>query len=622
MLLLVAASVALLPLLAVLQFRWLGEVSRAERERMQASLKSAVANFSRDFDGEMTRAYLSFQMDAKTLRTRAWQDYGRRYDKWFRAAPYPQLIADIFLVEPDEARAARLARFNRAATRFEPASWPAQFESLRQQFDDEFKGESDHPRPFMRASVDTMVEDGPALTIPIADSEILDKQILDKQILDKRDLSHSHPKAFPGYVVATLDLDFIKKQFIPQLAARYFANGDQLDYSFAVVSRSKPEKIIYQSDNNFPAAPALTPDATANIFNVRLDMPMLHESDASEIETSGEGVEKRDKSIVRVFNTVVTKGAEPSAPAPRIALVSGEGELWQIILKHRAGSLDAAVAVARRRNLAISFGILLLLSVSVAMIIISTRRAQAVARQQMEFVAGVSHEMRTPLAVICSAGENLADGVIDSPVQVRRYGALIESEGRRLSEMIEQALEFAGVQSGRKNYALRPTDVGGAIENAIAACAPLIREGEFEIEKEIADDLPVIAADNAALSRSIENLLNNAMKYSGESLLIKIKAERVGDEAQITIEDRGLGITPSELPHVFEPFFRGRAVVDAQIRGSGLGLSLVKHIIEAHGGRVTVKSAELLGSAFTIHLPADELASDARALSKQLTTDN
>src|ERR1044072_5502269 len=191
MLLLVAASVALLPLLAVLQFRWLGEVSQAERERMQARLKSAAANFTRDFDGELTRAYLNFQMDAKTLRGKAWLDYSRRYEKWFRAAPYPQLVADIFLVEPDEARAARLAGFNRAATRLAPAPRPARLESLRQQFDGEFKGESDHPRPFMRASVDTLVEDGPAITIPIADSEIL----------DERDISHSLSKAFPGYVI-------------------------------------------------------------------------------------------------------------------------------------------------------------------------------------------------------------------------------------------------------------------------------------------------------------------------------------------------------------------------------------------------------------------------------------
>lgn len=598
MLLLVAALIALLPLLAVLQFRWLGVVSQAERGRMQASLKLAVANFSRSFDGELTRAYLSFQMDAKTLRARAWPDYARPYDQWFRSAPYPQLIADVFLVEPDGARQPQLSRFNRATTRFEPAPWPARLESLRPQFESEFKAESDRAKPFIEASVDTMVEDGPALAIPIADAEAL----------DKRDIPRPNPKAFLGYVVATLDLDFIKQQFIPTLAARYFANGDELDYSFAVVSLRRPETIIYRSDNSFSEATRPTGDATANIFNVRVDTLALSEGNTSEIETSAAGIEKRDKSVLRVFNTVVTKGAPGGPSAPRVTLVNGEGERWQIIFKHRAGSLDAAVAVARRRNLAISFGVLILLSASVAMIIISTRRAQRLARQQMEFVAGVSHEMRTPLAVICSAGENLADGVIDERRQVRRYGALIESEGRRLSAMIEQALEFAGMQSGRQNYALRPTDVGSAVESAVAACAPLIRESEFKIEKDIPDDLPVIAADSAALSRAIQNLLTNAMKYSGENLSIKIKAERVatnrGDEAQITVEDHGLGIAPAELPHVFEPFFRGSGVIDAQIHGSGLGLSLVKHIIEAHGGRVTVKSVERQGSAFTLHLPA------------------
>src|SRR2546421_11885997 len=103
MLVLVAALVALLPLLAVLQFRWLGEVSQAERERMQASLKTAVTNFTQDFDRELTRAYLNFQMDARTLRGHDWQTYARRYDQWLQSAPYPQLVNGIYLVEPDAA---------------------------------------------------------------------------------------------------------------------------------------------------------------------------------------------------------------------------------------------------------------------------------------------------------------------------------------------------------------------------------------------------------------------------------------------------------------------------------------------------------------------------------------
>ena len=124
---------------------------------------------------------------------------------------------------------------------------------------------------------------------------------------------------------------------------------------------------------------------------------------------------------------------------------------WQLLIKHRAGSLEAAVTEARRRNLVISFGILLLLAASVGTIIISTGRAQKLARQQVEFVAGVSHELRTPLAVICSAGENLADGVVEAPAQVSQYGALIRNEGRRLTKMVEQGL---GLRARRRDEKL------------------------------------------------------------------------------------------------------------------------------------------------------------------------
>jgi signal transduction histidine kinase len=253
--------------------------------------------------------------------------------------------------------------------------------------------------------------------------------------------------------------------------------------------------------------------------------------------------------------------------------------------------------------------VLLLLAVSVATILISTGRAQRLARQQMEFVAGVSHELRTPLAVICSAGDNLADGVIETPRQVEQYGALIRSEGRRLTKMVEQVLEFAGAQAGRKTYELRPIAVVDLIEGALAACQPLIEEGGFQIEKEIEANLPAVMADPSVLERALQNLLSNAMKYAGESRWIGLRAEVTANDrrtlqVRITIEDRGPGIDPRDLPHIFEPFYRGQEATAAQIHGSGLGLSLVKHIMEAHGGSVSVESARGRGSSFTLHLPA------------------
>src|SRR6185369_16185610 len=172
-------------------------------------------------------------------------------------------------------------------------------------------------------------------------------------------------------------------------------------------------------------------DATASLFGVRMETPALIEGLAHEVEQTTTAGGRKERVAVRFFNLamktdrVIVKG-DPGKLSPRVALINGDTGRWLVALKHRAGSLVAAVAAARRRNLAISFGVLLLLSVSVALILVSTRRAYALARQQMEFVAGVSHEMRTPLAVICSAGENLADGVIEESAQVKRYGSLIE----------------------------------------------------------------------------------------------------------------------------------------------------------------------------------------------------
>jgi len=319
-----------------------------------------------------------------------------------------------------------------------------------------------------------------------------------------------------------------------------------------------------------------------------------------------------DRFTMRVFSRGSTEGL-------RNRVVPDLEGYWQIFLKHKAGSLEAAVSQARRRSLAISFGVLLLLGASIGLLLVSTRRAQRLAEQQMEFVAGVSHELRTPLAVIRSAAENLADGYIGTPEHIQRYGALIRDEGRRLTEMVEQVLEVAGIQSGRRAYQLRPVNTRHLIEHAISACDLIITEGHLQVETDIESELPWVAADPPALSRAIQNLISNAAKYSGESRWIGIRAGTENTEngvgVSITVENRGIGILPGDLPHIFEPFFRGRDVVSAQIHGSGLGLNLVKHIIESHGGRVSVASAPGRKTAFTLHLPATDLKeSEASAI--------
>ncbi|MBE3097557.1 MAG: HAMP domain-containing histidine kinase, partial [Planctomycetes bacterium] len=279
---------------------------------------------------------------------------------------------------------------------------------------------------------------------------------------------------------------------------------------------------------------------------------------------------------------------------------------WQLLLVHAGGSLERVIAMSRRRNLAIGFGVVLLVAASVVSITISTRRAQRLARQQVEFVAGVSHELRTPLSVIRSAGENLSDGVIAEPAQVRRYGAMIADEGRRLSEMVEQVMSFAGFGSGRDLSDRTETEAGAVIEAALAATRSLIERSGFTVEQRVAPDLPRVRMNGAAVAQAIGNLISNAVKYGGSERWVRVTAGRAvtpgGAGVRITVEDHGIGIPPDEQRRIFEPFYRGHGVLGSTIRGSGLGLSLVRRIVEAHGGSISVESAPGKGSAFTVYL--------------------
>jgi signal transduction histidine kinase len=277
------------------------------------------------------------------------------------------------------------------------------------------------------------------------------------------------------------------------------------------------------------------------------------------------------------------------------------------------GSLEAAVSALRLRNLAISLGVLALLAVSMVMILVYTRRAEQLARQQMEFVAGVTHELQTPLAVIRSAGQNLADGVIETSGQIKEYGSLIAKEGRRLSAMVDQVLDYAGLQSRGRPPEKVVVDLEEIVDLALADCGPAISEGGIRVEKNIETDLPQLMADPAALRRALQNLIDNAVKYGGGGKWVGVEVHRSRDGVksaiEISVADRGPGIAPVDLPHVFEPFYRGSPGSSEGLatttRGNGLGLSLVKQIVQTHGGRVTVRSSTAQGTVFTMHLPTE-----------------
>jgi signal transduction histidine kinase len=230
------------------------------------------------------------------------------------------------------------------------------------------------------------------------------------------------------------------------------------------------------------------------------------------------------------------------------------------------------------------------------------------AHLQMEFVASVSHELRTPLAVIRSAADNLADGLIRDKDAMRKYGAILQHQSRGMSDLVDQILLFASTEDRTNRYVLQSVSVQRIIDSVVADTEGLVRGAGFTLEKRIDPNLPDVTGDLGGISQCLQNLIGNAVKYGGDDrhITLQASASSAGHgspaELRIAVSDQGIGIDSSEIPFIFDPFYRSPRVHAAQIHGTGLGLSLAKRIAESMGGRLTVVSQLSVGSTFTLHL--------------------
>jgi len=575
--LLTAALLVLLPALAVLQYRWVGQVSEAERERMQHNLRNAASQFRDAFDLEVGRALLSLQVGPITARDGASEQYTDRYEAWVDTSEHPQLVSNIYLVDSAHSQV-QLRRFDPATHAFEPVAWPEAMERWRPEFERQLRDFNTGVPLDRRAAFS---DDESLIVSPL------------RNLIGTAGASGRPASITPvfGFTVIQLDVRYMQEQILPALARRFFIHQDGDSYRAAVVSVTAPSRVLYKSD---PSAPvdAASADATEIFFGLRGGGQRF-------FFARGGGPGGRLGVTQSPNDERRLPPAEPRAPRDE------ELGRWRLLVQHASGSLEAAVANVRWRNLGLSFGMLLLLSVSVALLAAASRRAHRLAEQQMEFVAGVTHELRTPVAVIRSAAENLSHGVVGNTDRVKRYGTVIEGEARRLGEMIESVLQYAGLESGASlgNSAISPTEiVEAAIDTAIAAAGA----GTLTVQRDIAPDLPDVIGDATALRSAIQNLLANAVKYGGPDRWVGVRAEQITGrrpEISIMVSDHGAGIPPADLPHIFEPFYRGSDAVAGQVHGNGLGLSLVRRIVTAHGGRVAVSSKPNVGTTFTLTLP-------------------
>jgi len=231
-------------------------------------------------------------------------------------------------------------------------------------------------------------------------------------------------------------------------------------------------------------------------------------------------------------------------------------------------------------------------------------REMKLSQMKSDFVSNVSHELRTPLASIRVFGEFLRLGRVEGGAKIREYGEYIETESRRLTQLINNLLDFARIESGRKSYRLEPADLAEVVGETLRTFEVRLRQSGFRLlYRGPAEPLPEVDLDASAIAHSLSNLLDNAVKYSGAGREVEVTLERRGAEAVVAVRDWGIGIPRDEQRKIFDRFHRVSTGLVHDVKGTGLGLAIVQHIVQAHGGRVEVDSRPGQGSRFAIVLP-------------------
>ena len=598
--------------LGLLQYRWIGQLSEAKRSEMQQALQTSTWRFTSEFHRDLARIYANLLSNRPFTPAESMERHAERFRQWSTIAMHPKLVKRMMIVDDG-----KLSILDGDTGDFESAEWPADLTSFREELNQSasrdrfFRGGGpprDEPRrDGTQPSPKPPGEAGPGG--PGASFRVfggVSESIVALYSPRFRAGKEGEMPVLSGWTIAELDLDYIQSDLLPDLVQRHFGEN----YRIRIVNRTDPSAQIFASKQSETVS-FTTPDLEVGLFDLIPQEMSRFGSGRDRGVKPGKGGSRRGGG--ESFNKGGgpdggagrgpggPRGGEDGGPPP----MSGRQGKWLLQAKHESGSLDSAVQSLRYKNLGIVSGILLLMGLTIAAFVASTRRAQQLAQQQMEFVAGISHELRTPLTVICSAGDNLAVGVAKSDAQVKRYGTLVRNEGRRLADMVEQILGYAGIQRGHVP-APKPVDVESTVESALRSSERVLQSRNCEVERHIAPGLPAVIGDSASLSHSVQNLIVNAAKYGGDSPWISVSANATSDgsKVRIVVEDKGPGIEATDLRHIFEPFYRGRKAVDDQIHGTGLGLSLVKRIIEAHSGRVSVESSIGKGSRFILELPA------------------
>ncbi len=246
----------------------------------------------------------------------------------------------------------------------------------------------------------------------------------------------------------------------------------------------------------------------------------------------------------------------------------------------------------------------LIIAVGLAVVWLTVIAERRTSRMKSDFIANVSHELKTPLSLIRMFAELLATGKHKGETTSREYAEIITREAERLSHLIDNVLDFARIERGKASYDFAEGRLEEVIERALDVSRYRVEKEKMRLRTEVEPDLPPVRMDENAMTLVLLNLVDNAVKYAADGKEVGVKLSRTPGGVALAVRDFGPGIPAEEQPRIFERFYRARTARDRNVRGSGIGLALVKHIVEAHGGRLTVSSVPGEGATFVVVLPA------------------
>jgi len=655
-----AVFIILLISISFLQYRWIGQLNETEMDRLNKNLRSSLERFSEDFDRELGRVFSAFEgtlnenQDTLAAILNDWQTYQE-------TAPFPELVGSVYLTEVRQGEEPVLYLVDTASAKKVKMSWPASFSELRQKM--EMKSFSGHeilisifqgllltdstafvviPDPNLEDQFEKGKKNSKVRSLVIQlNAEFMKKtwirSLSDEYFTTDGDLDYNfsirdtlrnltffqtdsvkHPDlSWPVANLRTRDMiilagNSVRTKRMEVIKERAQAVSKFQSFSFSTSAGGKTQIQVSHPEPpdpnqtmttvvSVPEAPAaVSVGSVGRVSAVTPAPPAVPVMVDVNVKTPTPKAPIENWGSVKPFSfTLETENIY--GPTPFSTSESG----WVIQAAHISGSLTEAVNEIRMKNLFIGSGILILLAGSIGFLLIASLKAWHQSRQQMEFVAGITHELRTPLAVIRSAAENLADGVVSTPESQVKYGRLIRDEGKRLSEMIEQVLDFSGLQSGRKNWTFTRVDVGDALEESVLGILEQAEQKSIKLESHYLFD-QVVYADRKAMLTIFRNLLENAIKYSNAHSIVIMRMQTDGKSVSVSIRDFGMGIPDEEKGRIFEPFFRGKAASEAQIHGNGLGLSLVQSLVTVNKGKISLKSEPGKGSEFVVSFPIDQ----------------